>query len=304
MSMKKIILLLSVVATILSCADEKVDLASFINDSEARIFQFTGDLQVGDYIMPDAVVVVETNKSGAGTMELKMEGVKFSDRMPVSIDIILSAVSCAETDGRLYFSGKNIVPLVGGKADSDYTFALLTGWINADASEITFSAKMADDLAPVVAGKTFVYTAKNSSDENEEVLPPAGGEAVECEYVGALNVGTFTLAPTTIKVAFAEETGTMDIFMYKVKFAAVMPVTIDITLNTVPYTVADDGSILFEVENWVPYIGAAEKPEYKFGVLKGGVTADYKNLSIDARMADDLAPYVAGMEFKYNGLLN
>ena len=42
MSMKKIILLLSVVATILSCADEKVDLASFINDSEARIFQFTG----------------------------------------------------------------------------------------------------------------------------------------------------------------------------------------------------------------------------------------------------------------------
>lgn len=301
--MKRLMLLLSVLAIFSSCTDEKIEFVPSFNVGEARMFQFTGDLQVGDYTMSDAAVVVETNKNGAGTMELKMEGVKFSDKMPVTIDITLSGVSCAETDGRLYFSGENIVPLVGGEANSDYTFALLTGWINADASEITFSAKMADDLAPHVAGMNFVYSAKGGS-EGGVVTPPANNEAVAREYVGALNAGTFTLAPITFEAAFDEQKNCVDIVMRKVKFAAAMPVTIDITLNAVPYSEADDGTISFEAENWVPFIGATERPDYKFGLLKGTVTADYKNLSIDARMADDLAPYVAGMEFNYNGLLN
>ena len=59
-------------------------------------------------------------------------------------------------NGPLVFAAENIVPLIAGKPNSDYTFALLTGWINADASAITFVAQMADDLAAHVAGMVFV----------------------------------------------------------------------------------------------------------------------------------------------------
>ena len=142
-------------AILCSCADD--DTTMPYTPPQEHSFSFTGDLQVGDFTLSDAAVTVKANIGAAGRMDIVMQGVKFSDKMPVTLDITLCNLACTNEGGKMVFSGENIVPLIGSTPSADYTFATARGEFDMRTSALTFDAKMADNLAAHVAGKEFVY---------------------------------------------------------------------------------------------------------------------------------------------------
>lgn len=303
--MRKLLLILPLFVAILafnSCSDDDITLP--FTPPEELSLSFSGNLQVGDFTLADATVDVEANKEEAGYMDIHMQGVKFSDKMPVTLDITLSRVPCTETDGRLMFAAEDIVPLIAGKANSDYMFAFLSGWVNADATEITFAAQMAEDLAPHVAGMIFTYTANNgkADDEGEVVVPPTPG-GMEHSFTGTLQVGDFTLNPANITVMVNVATSSVDVKMMGVRFSDKMPLFIDITLCNLACTNAG-GKMVFSGENIVPLVDNQQATNYTFAIASGEFDMRTSALTFNAKMAEDLANYVAGKEFAYTGTLN
>ena len=76
--------------------------------------------------------------------------------------------------------------------------------------------------------------------------------------------------------------------------------TLDITLKGIPYLMKD-GAVMFEASDVVPYINAEPDPmpAYTFASVSGSIAGNF--LTLNARMADDLATYVAGKEFAFEG---
>ncbi len=284
-----------------SCADD--DNGNFsAPPSEAMSFSYTGSLLVGDATMNDVVVDVDINHDGEGFMSITMRDVKFSENMPVTLDVTLPRIPCVETDGLLMFSGENIVPLVGGRASEDYRFKIVSGRVNADASGITFVAQMAQDLAAYVAGKLFVYDAEGSApDDGGGVVVPPATETFDYNFEGSLQVGSFSLESAALSVAVSRETGTLDLKMHGVKFTENMP-TLDITLCGLACENAG-GVVRFSGENIVPLVGTNPRADYTFATASGTFDMRSSTLTFYAQMSPDLAAYVAGKEFNYNGIL-
>lgn len=303
--MKRILFILPLllaVATFTSCAGDDYEMP--VSSAPASgVFSFKGCLRAGDYEMPEAEVVVELNQKAVGYADIKMSGVKFSDKMPMALDITLSNVPCTETDGKLLFSGENIVPLIAGKANSDYRFALLSGWINADASEITFVAQMADDLAAHVAGMVFVYTAGKAGNDGGDVVVPPTTEGIEYAFTGSLLVGDYAMTGAALTVVVNRTAGTVDVKMLGVKFSDRMPLVLDITLCGLACENVG-GVMRFAGQNVVPLIGAEPSANYTFASVIGEFDVKSSTLSFSAQMADNLEAFVAGKEFMYNGQLN
>lgn len=303
MNMKKILFilpLLLVFTALFSCADNDERVLP-VAQPQARSFTYTGELQVGDFTLSSAVVVVEINKNGAGYMDIEMSGVKFSEMMPVTLDVTLRGIPCTETDGRLLFAADNIVPFIGGNASEDYKFALLTGWINADATAITFVAQMADDLAAHVAGMVFVYTAGESESGGTVTPPPVSG-GTEYEFTGTLQVGEFILNPAAVSVVVDMQAAVVDIKMSGVKFSDRMPLVLDITLCGLACENVG-GVMRFAGQNVVPLIGAEPSESYTFASVTGEYNMRSSVFTFSARMADNLAAFVAGKEFTFSGTL-
>jgi len=65
----------------------------------------------------------------------------------------------------------------------------------------------------------------------------------------------------------------LDIYMFDVKFAAAMPVTIDMVISGVPYV--QNGSVItFYGDSIVPYAGNKPYEKYIVTELEGSITAD------------------------------
>lgn len=65
----------------------------------------------------------------------------------------------------------------------------------------------------------------------------------------------------------------LDIYMYDVKFAAAMPVTIDMVISGVPY-VQHGSLITFYGDSIVPYAGNKPYEKYMVTKLEGSITTD------------------------------
>ncbi len=298
--MKKILFTLSVVAALLfmgSCADDDNGLPQPLPPTTMG-FVYTGSLQVGSFSMDDATVAIEIN---GGYMSITMRGVKFSDKMPMTLDIVLDGIPCIEGDGVLMFSCSDIVPLVAGKADEAYRFKFIAGRVNADATGITFVAQMAEDLAAHVAGMVFAYDAGQGS--GSDVVPPPSVDDFSYGFTGTLQAGGYVQPSASVSVAVNREAGTVDIKMNGVKFSDRMPMALDITLcGLVCENV--NGKMVFSGSDVVPLIGTVSSENYTFASVSGEFDMGSSTLLLNARMASDLAQGIAGVEFVYNGNLN
>lgn len=118
-------------------------------------------------------------------------------------------------------------------------------------------------------------------------------------YYGELSVGDYTeMVGISVKEGLES---TVEIFFDDVKFAAAMPVRIDITVKDVPCR--NDGEILrFSAVNVDPYTNRETEPQpnYRFAVIEGTVVDN--ELTLDAKMADNLDGSRAGMEFRFRGV--
>jgi hypothetical protein len=118
---------------------------------------------------------------------------------------------------------------------------------------------------------------------------PENGDGV---YYGDLVVGDYTQKSVGISVTETSDS-TVDVFFDNVKFAAAMPLKIDITVKDVPSRKAG-GVLSFSATDIDPYMNreAEPQPEYRFASITG--TVEDGELILEGRMSDDLKPSRAG----------
>ena len=103
---------------------------------------------------------------------------------------------------------------------------------------------------------------------------PAKEDTQSYEAVGQLTVPSsgFTKEDVRTKIVLTDDE-TLDIYMYEVKFATLMPVTIDMRISGVPYSKTGD-HIYFYGDSIVPTAGNKPYEKYIVRDLEGTVTAD------------------------------
>lgn len=137
-----------------------------------------------------------------------------------------------------------------------------------------------------------------SNDDDNTTQPPTLGEN---SYAGMLLVGDFEKS-TVVDVVTDDESSTLTIVINDAQFAPNMPLTIDIKVKDIPYTVYGDNNIRFEAADVDPYMNTeqASSSGYRFATIQGLIDNE-GCLTLYAKMADGLAPYIAGKVFNFNG---
>lgn len=214
------------------------------------------------------------------SVSITLHSVAFAAGMP-AMDIEIPGLKYRAVSGDFIITGNNIIPFVYGTPAPKFTFSSLNATVANGELELSASMSMG--------------TIGFSSSYKPEV-PVAGDKS----YTGELVVDDFSKT-TTIDVVFDESASTVDIVINDVKFAENMPMTLDITLKEIAYTYTTDGNVCFSGENVAPYIGLQVNPSdaYTFASVSGTIQGN--SLSLSARMADNLAQYVAGKEFVFEG---
>jgi hypothetical protein len=128
---------------------------------------------------------------------------------------------------------------------------------------------------------------------------PENGDGV---FYGDLVVGDYTQKSVGISVTETSDS-TVDVFFDNVKFAAAMPLKIDITLKDVPSRNVGD-MLSFSAVDIDPYMNREKEPqpEYRFASIVGAVEGG--ELLLEARMSDELKPSRAGKTFSFKGTCN
>lgn len=206
--------------------------------------------------------------------------VSFSPMMP-PMDIVIPGLECKKVDDIYIISGKEIVPTVSGNPITKYKMSVV------DAT---------------LAGEKFVLNTVTAMGtigfSNNYVAPePVIGDR---RYEGTIMSGSF-MKDIIVDVAADEKTSTLDIVLRNVKFAENMPLELDVTLKAVPYSYSS-GTFTFKGNNIAPYIFSEPEPApaFTFAVAEGTIYG--KSISMTAAMAENLASYLAGKEFVFNGI--
>ena len=124
-------------------------------------------------------------------------------------------------------------------------------------------------------------------------------EDIDNVYYGDLVVGDYAQKRVCISVTETSDT-TVEVIFDNVKFAAAMPLKIDITVKDVPCTKAG-GVLCFSAVDIDPYMNREKEPqpEYRFATIMGAVEGS--ELVLEARMSDDLKASRAGKTFSFKG---
>lgn len=272
--MKKLLLLplLAVFALFVSCSDND---DSNLPEVKSEVF-FGSLLFNGSSVAEDVKCSVDIVGEYAS---ITLYGVTFAPTMP-AMDIVISALDCKKSGDNYVITGKSVVPTVMGAPMDRYLMTTVEASLVGD--------KFVLNTVTAMGTIGFSNTIVN--------IKPVGGSAKN--YKGSLVVGDFTKEDVVISVT--KNGNTVDVLLNDVKFAAGMPMTLDVTLKGIPYLMKD-GAVMFEASDVVPYINAEPDPmpAYTFASVSGSIAGNF--LTLNARMADDLAAYVAGKEFAFEG---
>lgn len=142
--MKKFLIMLMAAALLLpvSCSKESGTLDEQMTSGE---YEYSGRMTVSasgaDNVSENVEVdVIIDDKSKTASIEFK--GVKFVPQMPVTLDVKIPGVGYAEKDGRIEFSGDNIIPLSGGVVEvpfPKYTVKGLSGTLDKSRLSLTLN---------------------------------------------------------------------------------------------------------------------------------------------------------------------
>lgn len=216
--------------------------------------------------------------------EITLCGASFAPGMMPAMNIVIPSLECVQTATGFAIYGENIVPFVNGEQNSRYTFTEVNAVI--DAARFNLSAKM-----PM---GTIGFTTEDSSPSE----PTVGGTS----FSGTMTVGTFE-DDAVIDIYPNYETSLLTIVINDVRFSSGMLNEIDIKVTDIPFSVIDDGSLSFAVNDLLPYIGNEPEPSpgHRFAIFEGYIENGSK-FNLYAQMADDLEhSYLAGMSFNFEG---
>lgn len=210
---------------------------------------------------------------------ITLYGVQFAPTMP-AMDITMPMLACQKSGDGYVINGKNVLPLVGGEPMDEFLISAVEASLVGDK----FVVSAVTPMGTIGFSNALVTPVKPVGDARS--------------FKGELLVGDFAKEVTIdVKQKLA---GTLDIVINDAKFAANMPLTLDITLKDIPYE--GDGDVTFAAENVAPYLNTETDPApaYTFATVEGNVSGD--KLSLNARMSEELAPYIAGKEFVFTGV--
>jgi hypothetical protein len=196
-------------------------------------------------------------------------------------DVTLSNLSYVKSGNNYEIKGTNIIAIVGGEADASKIFRTVSASLNNGKFQVT-----ADNEDMTIGFSNALQTP----------VKPADGKK---SYNGNLLVGDFE-KEVTIDVIIDRSASLVDVVMKDVKFAPNMPLVLDITVKEMLYT-EEGGVVAFAATDIDPYMNTEQSPsdKYRFseivGEIKGG------SMVLSAKMADNLAPFVAGKEFAFSG---
>ena len=103
---------------------------------------------------------------------------------------------------------------------------------------------------------------------------PVTEDQKEYEAYGLLTITSSGFTKDDLRVKLVEkDDATMDLYMFDVKFAAAMPVTIDMLISGVGFAISGD-EIHFYGDSIVPTAGGKPYDKYIIRDLEGKITAD------------------------------
>ncbi len=272
--MKKLLFLplLVMVAMLASCSSDD---DNNMPEIDSRIF--TGKLLLNSSPVADGtrceLNVIDESAS------ITLYGVRFAPTMP-AMDITMPMLACKKSGDGYVINGKNVLPLVGGEPMDEFLISAVEASLVGD----NFVVSAVTPMGTIGFSNALVTPVKPVGDARS--------------FKGELLVGDFAKEVTIdVKQKLA---GTLDIVINDAKFAANMPLTLDITLKDIPYE--GDGDVTFAAENVAPYLNTEtdSAPAYTFASVEGNMSGD--KLSLNARMSEELAPYIAGKEFVFVGV--
>lgn len=269
--MKKLFLIpfLAVMAMVMSCSSDDDN-----NMPELYSELFKGKLFVNNVLVGENVGCSFNVVADVASVTLP------ANSMIGGQEITLPNLGCTK-DGKNYiFSGKNVVCFIGGEPQQDFLFLSVEGSLVNGVFE--------------VEAKTELETIKFTTALLAPVMP-----VEEKSYSGELKVGDFA-KEVTIDVRHNRAENSVDLVINNAKFAANMPLELDITLKGIPCS--GNGDITFSAKDVMPYMNTETEPAaaYMFATVEGAVEG--AKLSFAAKMADGLAPYIAGKEFLFEGV--
>lgn len=272
--MKKLLFLplLVMVAMLASCSSDD---DNNMPEIDSRIF--TGKLLLNGSPMADGtrceLNVIDESAS------ITLYGVQFAPTMP-AMDITMPMLACRKSGDGYVINGKNVLPLVGGEPMDEFLISAVEASLVGD----NFVVSAVTPMGTIGFSNALVTPVKPVGDARS--------------FKGELLVGDFA-KEVTIDVK-KNVSGTLDIVINDAKFAANMPLTLDITLKDIPFE--GGGDVTFAAENVAPYLNTETDPApaYTFASVEGRVSGD--KLSLNARMSEELAPYIAGKEFVFVGV--
>ena len=158
--MKKILLFVAVALMIAACnkKDEPENPASQTSFAKATLLEALGTNTMPnvegeqhnlpyslDSVRVEAVIVTDS------TLDIKLYGINFSSKMPVTIDMVIPAAKYTRTVEKITISGDSIIPTMGGNPFNRYVIYDLSGTITADS--LTFTNTYGTYTGCTYAGK-------------------------------------------------------------------------------------------------------------------------------------------------------
>ncbi len=272
--MKKLLFLplFAMIAMLVSCSD----------DDNNNMPEVKSEVYYGNLLFNASPIADDTKCSVDIVGEyasVTLHAVTFAPTMP-AMDIVIPALDCRKNSDNYVITGKNVLPTVMGAPVDRYLMTKVEGYIVGDKFVLN------------------TVTAMGTIGFSNALVTPVKPVGDARSFKGELLVGDFS--KEVIIDIKKNVTGTLDIVINDAKFAANMPLTLDITLKDIQYTAEDD--LTFMAENVAPFINTETEPapNYMFAVVEGRLSGE--TLVMSAKMSEELAPYLAGKEFLFEGV--
>lgn len=272
--MKKLLFLplFAMIAMLVSCSD----------DDNNNMPEVKSEVYYGNLLFNASPIADDTKCSVDIVGEyasVTLHAVTFAPTMP-AMDIVIPALDCRKNGDNYVITGKNVLPTVMGAPVDRYLMTRVEGYIVGDKFVLN------------------TVTAMGTIGFSNALVTPVKPVGDARSFKGELLVGDFS--KEVIIDIKKNVTGTLDIVINDAKFAANMPLTLDITLKDIQYTAEDD--LTFMAENVAPFINTEteQAPNYMFAFVEGRLSGE--TLVMSAKMSEELAPYLAGKEFLFEGV--
>lgn len=198
---------------------------------------------------------VDFNFGSDGLAIITLKGVKFAEAMPMTVDLVIDSVPYTrdEVNNTNSYSISKVVPKFNGQPMARYTITSLRGeFVSPDLFSMGFTASGTIE----VSVSNMLLTNNTKSTATGTMITTLGTDS------------TYTKTDVVVNFSINNEFATIE--MLAVKFAEAMPLTLDMTIDSVSYITVGE-TVNFTGNNIVPTAMGGAFPKYTITNLDGKI---------------------------------